>query len=471
MRTAISSLSTLAPVLLVAGALAIGGPAPASAPEAAGATTESPPNVVVIMTDDQRLETVDVMRSVERELAAGGTTFEHAYATYPLCCPSRATFLTGQYAHNHGVLDNRAPDGGYSAFDDSGTLPVSLSRAGYRTAYMGKYLNGYSPKTRRELRDIPPGWDHWFTTINNSYFGGRFNANGRLRRFGDDTYQTDLLAERGADFIARSARADDPFFLTLAMKAPHVEEGRNGEQEAQPAPRHRGRFRGAPLPRSPAFNERDISDKPSFIPTRRFSRERRNQLAGKYRGQLESVLAVDDAVARIVRQLRAVGELDDTLVVFTSDNGLLLGEHRLDGKTHLYEESARVPLIMRGPGFPAGEIREQIVGNIDLPATILELAGADPDRVLDGHSLVPLAQDPEVDREGDILLENRRSAALRTARYMYAEHRGGARELYDMAADPFQLESRHDDPQLADVQERLAARLVQLRDCAGAACR
>lgn len=471
MRTPRNQRSALAvaPVLLIAGALALGGPSTPRSPAGAAAPAD-PPNVVVVMTDDQSLPTVDVMRSVERELAGEGTTFENAFATYPLCCPSRASFLTGQYAHNHGVMDNHAPHGGYQAFDDSGTLPVSLGRAGYRTAYMGKYLNGYRPNTRRELGDIPPGWDQWFAAISNPYFGGSFNANGRLREYGHRTYQTDLLAKRGAGFVRQSANDDVPFFLTLAVKAPHVETARGGTVEAMPAPRHRGSFHGVPLPRSPAFNERDVSDKPSFVPAARFGRQQRSQIAQKYRGQLESVLAVDDAVATIVDELRAVDELDDTLIVFTSDNGLLLGEHRLDGKTQLYDESARVPLIMRGPGMPEGATREQIVGNADLPATILELAGATPDRVLDGESLLPLAHDPELGAEGEILLENRKATALRTPRYMYAEHRGGERELYDMVEDPHQLESRHDDPELAEVREQLAARLAELRDCVGATC-
>ena len=428
------------------------------------------PNVVVIMTDDQDAKSVRVMRGVRQQLGGRGTTFTNAFATFPLCCPSRVTFLTGQYAHNHGVLDNHPPNGGYQAFKDSGTLPVSLNRAGYRTAWFGKYLNGYSAAnvdTPAERNDIPPGWDRWYAALGNAYFGGSFNDNGRFRKLSRSIYQTDHLANKAVNFIRESAHRANPFFLTLAVKAPHAENGPN----PKPAPRHRGDLRGIGLPTPPSFNEQDVSDKPAFVPRERLGLADQRMLRSRHQARLETLLGVDEAVKRIIAGLRRAGELRNTLVVFTSDNGLLNGEHRLISKTYLYEESAKVPLLMRGPGIPRGKERSQLVGNIDIAPTILDTAGAEPLRVMDGRSLLPLAQSPQVGRNRDLLFENQQSTAVRTQRYMYAEHPNDEFELYDLRSDPFQLRSRHDDPSLAGVRATLAQRLAELEDCAGQSCR
>ena len=446
---------------------------------------EKRPNVVVILTDDQNEASVRVMRKVEHKLRDEGTTFENFFATFPLCCPSRATLLTGQYAHNHGVLSNRPPSGGYEAFDDSDTLPVALKDEGYRTGWVGKYLNGYG-KRDGDRTEIPAGWDDWYAPVNETesrMFGFKLNENGRTRRYAKRprNYQTDVFARKATRFI-RESRDREPFFLVMATGAPHGERGRTRYPNPRPAPRHRGRFKHVPLPRPPSFNPRDVSDKPFFVRERKvLGGKRRTRLEERNRARLGSLMAVDDAVGRIVRTLNEEDELRDTLVIFTSDNGFLLGEHRLGGKNRrfwLYEELAGVPLIMRGPGIPKDSKRWQITGNIDLVPTILDLAGAEPARVLDGRSLLPLLRDRHRAARRAVLLETEspaRARAVRTRDYMYAEYGrpGGEieRELYDMRADRFQLKNKDRNPKLEKTRQKLARRLEVLRDCTGHECR
>jgi arylsulfatase A-like enzyme len=220
----------------------------------------------------------------------------------------------------------------------------------------------------------------------------------------------------------------------------------------------------------PSFNERDVSDKPPFIQAvPRLDAEEVRALEESYRDRLASLLAVDEMVAKVVRELRAAGELDDTLVVFTSDNGYLMGEHRRRKKKDLYEESARVPLLMRGPGVPSGATAEQLVSNVDLSATILAATGAEPGRVVDGESLIPLAQDPTRAPGRAVLLENDRSAGVRVPGFAYYEHRDSA-ELYDLRADPFQLRNVNGVERYAEVRTSLASLLDRLRDCQGDDC-
>jgi N-acetylglucosamine-6-sulfatase len=462
-------------------ALALAGfaatPAALDAPAANAQTGEPQPNVVVVMTDDQDRRSLSVMRAVRDKLTEQGTKFTSFFATFPLCCPSRATFLSGQYAHNHGVdFEREITPAGFSEFDDRGTLPVSLKRAGYRTGYIGKYLNGYG--TGDPLY-IPPGWSHWQAAVKSSatqMYGYTLNENGELRQFGEQRrdYQTDVYARKAEGFIRDSAGRPSPFFLTVAPSAPHVEDDRNADPNPRPAPRHLGSFSDRPLPRPESFDEADVSDKPSFVQDApRIDAEGEQRLTERYRARLGSLRAVDEMVARIVDTLRDTGELASTYVIFTSDNGYMLGEHRLTKKVWLYEESAGVPMILRGPGVPAGKVRTQVTGNIDLAPTILDVTGAERLREMDGRSIMAFAQSRRRGTGRDILLENGASAAVRTPTHMYAEHYGtGAgteRELYDLAADPLQLESFHDqDPVL---QSQLEARLRELENCQDEQCR
>jgi arylsulfatase A-like enzyme len=444
------------------------------------ASAQAPPNVLVIMTDDQTVESVRVMTNVKRLLRDRGATFANSFVTFALCCPSRATFLTGQYAHNHGVLGNVPPSGGYAKLDHTNTLPVWLQDAGYYTAHLGKYLNGYG---RVDPSEIPPGYDEWRGSVDPStyrFYDYTLNENGTLTTY--ETYQTDLYARKAARIIRQRAPSAQPFFLWVAFLAPHSGGPREPDDPADqatpvPAPRHRNAFDSEPLPRPPGFNERDVSDKPVGIRNRPLLGPRRiRQIREGYQQRLESLLAVDEAVAKLVAELRRAGELNDTLIIFTSDNGFFHGEHRVpSGKVLPYEPSIRVPLIVRGPGIPAGLRVSQRVANIDLAPTIVDAAGATPGRVMDGRSLLPVIAQPDVSLARDLLVERGPGAgtftALRAPAYLYVEHGNGEEELYDLRRDPFQLESRHADPDYAAIKAGLALRLDHLRACRGLACR
>ena len=438
------------------------------------------PNVVVLMTDDQTLESVRVMPNVRGLIADQGVTFDNNFVSYSLCCPSRATFLTGQYTHNHTVWGNTVPNGGYYKLDSTNTLPVWLQRAGYQTIHLGKYLNGYGT---RNATEVPPGWGEWYGSIDPTtyrFYNYNLNENGTVVNYGTGAanYQTDVYARKAVDIITRQAVDPRPFFLSVAFLAPHSGGPRDPDDPANqatpsPAVRHRNYFATQPLPMPPSFNELDVSDKPAGIRNRPpLTNARIAAIRENYQQRLESLLAVDDAVGMIVNQLAAIGELDKTYILFTSDNGFFHGEHRVpSGKVLLYEPSIRVPLILRGPGIPAGKHRSQFVSNIDLARTIVAATGAQPTRVLDGRSLLAFAKNPILHSGRDLLLETPTYSAIRTPNWLYAEHVTGERELYNLARDRYQLTSLHADLNLSRTRADLAARLARLRGCAGPVCR
>jgi N-acetylglucosamine-6-sulfatase len=442
------------------------------------ATASAGPNVVVIETDDQTVPDMAAMPRTRALIGAEGTTFANSFVSLSECCPSRATFLTGQYAHNHGVLSIGPPLGGFSRLHGSETLPVWLRRAGYRTALIGKYLNGYQG-TR-----VPPGWTDFeglLSRFTYRFFDYRMNVNGHIEHHGyaPRDFQTDLITRRSLRFIG-SQRAR-PFFLWATYVAPHIGRPHDftdplGLNSAVPAERDGLAFLGAPLPRPPSFQEADVSDKPPAIRKRPPLKPWQLwALEQTHRQRLASLVAVDEGVARIVAALRARGELSDTLLIFTSDNGFMLGEHRvLTGKILPYEPSIRVPLMMRGPGVPHG-VRRDLVWNGDLAPTILDAAGARPAFPLDGRSLLA---PPRPHR--DIVLEGPpgphtnglpRFLGLRTPRYKYVEYLGGARELYDLRRDPDETRNLARAPATARLRANLRQRLARLAGCAGAACR
>ena len=427
------------------------------------------PNVVVVMTDDQRAGELGVMPRVRRLVGRRGTAFTRSFASFPLCCPSRATFLTGQYAHNHGVRDNRpAAGGGVEALEDSEALPVWLRRAGFATAHVGKYLNGYRGP------EPPEGWNEWHATVDPTTYGSYgFAASRNGTVVHPRGFQGDWVTRRARALARRLPR---PFFLSVAYLAPHedrdLDRGRCRET-ARPAPRHLGRISVSRFRPAPSFDEARMADKPSFIraqPLLAPALERAQARAWACR--LESLMAVDEGVAALMRALRRRGVLRDTLFVFTSDNGYFLGEHRLpDNKINVYEEAVRVPLLMRGPGVRRNAREPRLTANVDLAATIVDAAGAEPGVELDGISL--LRGRPPADRA--ILLENlatgqprfTRYAAVRTPRWAYAEYEGGEYELYDLRRDPHQLRSLR----RAKALPALRAKLERLRGCAGGDCR
>jgi len=305
------------------------------------------PNVVVVMTDDQWLESMRVMPRTQRLIGDAGVTFDRHYASFPLCCPSRSTFLSGQFAHNNGVRHNYPPQGGYLNLDEQDTLPVWMQRAGYTTSHIGKYPNGYG---YRDETEVPPGWDEWRGSVDPTTYrmrGYRLNENGRLHSYGashiedPNLYQTDVYRDKGADFIRRHAKTRKPFFLSMAFLAPHSENTGVGPAP-RPAPRHEGAFAGESLPTGPGFDERDLSDKPTFLQRRpRLDTADRARITESYRGRLASLQAVDEAVQKLIDTLRSTGQLDNTYVLFTSDNGFFFGQHRvqpghaLDGRSLL----------------------------------------------------------------------------------------------------------------------------------------
>ncbi len=300
-------------------ALALGLPLPPYTPPASGeplrARSAEPPNIVVILTDDQRWDTLAWMPTVTEEVVAKGVNFINAFAHDPACCPSRATFLTGNYSHTTGVWSNVPPYGSFSAFtSEDDTIAVWLDDAGYRTAFMGKYLNEYGPASH-----VPPGWDVWRAFVEPGYFHCPLSVDGRLVEKGTDPrdYSTDAFA-RQADRFIRETPDGDPLFLFFAPKAPHG--------PARPAPRHLDDLRGIDPYRSPAFNEADVSDKPAYIQARSQLGEHATSKVDRFRRrQLETLQAVDQAVARILAALDETGRLRNTLIVFTSDNGFAWG--------------------------------------------------------------------------------------------------------------------------------------------------
>jgi N-acetylglucosamine-6-sulfatase len=443
------------------------------------------PNVVVIETDDQTAADLASMPETRRLIGDRGVSFENSVVSLSQCCPSRATFLTGQYAHNHGVRSAAPPFGGFHAFDDSESLAVWLRRAGYSTALVGKYMNQYG---KDDPGYVPPGWTDWHALLGPStYYFWDFglSENGRRQRV-SGSYQTDVLTARSEDFLRRSASGDRPFFLWTTYVAPHLAGPPDllvppRFETAVPSPLFLNVFAGASLPWTPAFDEADASDKPAAIrDRRRFNRREIEYLEAVWRRRPQALLSVDQGVRRIVRALEQAGELENTLLVFTSDNGYMIGEHRIrESKVLPYEPSIRVPLLMRGPGIPRGATRSQLVWNGDLAPTIVEAAGASAGLPADGMSLLPFARDPNARSDRDVLLEGPpqgadgapRFTGLRTTSELYVEHGGGEVELYDLRRDPYQLDNLAGTPAVAELQRRLAGRLAALRSCSGADCR
>ncbi len=462
------------------------------------------PNVVVLMTDDQTYRDLAVMPRTRHALGDAGVTFTRNFVSYPLCCPARATLLTGRYAHNHGVRSNRPPNGGYGRLDKQNTLPVWLQRAGYTTGHIGKYLNGYG---RDVPADVPPGWSEWHGSVDGSTYlmwGYTLNEDGALRTYGRRTvedpalYQTDVYRAKAIDFIRRRAPQQRPFYLSVAFLAPHAEAGqRRREVSVRSAPRHRGRFATKPLPRPPSFDEADVSDKASFLRAApRLTPAQVTRITRNHRARQEALLAVDEAVDAIVQTLRETGSLQRTYIVFTSDNGFFHGEHRVpQGKYLVYEASSHVPLIIRGPGIPAGRRSAELVSNVDLAPTIVAAARARATKTMDGRSLLPFARDPQrrttrpilheglapsatgdTDQDGTQPLDPASAAlpgytAIRTPRYLYVAYsKPAGRELYDLVADPFELRSLDGKRRYARTQAALAGELARLRRCAGTTC-
>jgi arylsulfatase A-like enzyme len=329
------------------------------------------PNIIFILADDMREDDLQHMPKTRDLIVEEGIEYENAFVTTPLCCPSRASILRGQYTHNHEIWQNAR---GFPTFRRLGhersTIATWMSEEGYETALLGKYLNAYD---REDYRHVPPGWDEWRGMLEQAlYYDYALSENGEPVRYGsaEADYSTDVLAGQAREIIRSSAAKGKPLFMYLAPSAPHG--------PGPPAPRHEGLFEEAQAPRPPSFDEADVSDKPGWVrELPPLSADQKTYIDDMYRGHLRLLPSLDDLVEGVVEELESAGELKNTYIFFSSDNGLLMGEHRiLGGKGPPYEQSIGVPLAVRGPDIPAGRVSDQIALNIDLAPTFAGLGGA-----------------------------------------------------------------------------------------------
>jgi arylsulfatase A-like enzyme len=455
-----------------------------SRPDAGERGPKAPPNILFILTDDQDVASVEEMPNVRSLLVAEGTSFDRAFATTAMCCPSRSSILRGQYAHNHKILENTFPRGGFKRFKNLGheesTIATWLDAAGYRTGYMGKYLNEYG-SFDEPIKHVPPGWDRWV-----GYEGGpqeqlrnrafKVNNQGEVDRLDTDAvHDTDYLAGKAEAYI-RNRSAENPWFLAVGTNAPH--------EPADASERNDGTYAGRAMPRGPAFNEADVSDKASpWRDNPRLPKECPKGYRDKpqsqclreaiehWRDRMESLRDVDDMVGRLVAALREEGTLENTYIVFSSDNGFQMYDNRVFSKGAPYEDSHGVPLIVRGPGVAAGRTDGRLVANIDLAPTFADWADARTPSFVDGRSLVPVLSEPRAPWRTRLLFEHRLGNhaydAIRTSSdKVYIEYpRTDETEYYDLKKDPHQLEARTLSP------PELEAQLRRLKGCSGETCR
>ena len=445
----------------------------------AGMAQAQHPNIVVIMVDDMAQHMLNRTPLIRNVLGNAGTTFNQAIDEFALCCPSRATFLLGEYAHNHGIEANIGARGGWLRFrsQEGQTIAVKLQNAGYRTAMIGKYVNGYPD--RSAPRHVPPGWDNWVALRDfHDMSDSPIVRNGVLENLSG--YQTDVMTAEAQNFITSTSQANVPFFVWLSFSAPH--------QPSTPAARHANLFANVSAPRTPAFNEQDVSDKPSFLQLPKLSSSKIAEADNIYRLQIRSLQAVDEAVRSIINHLQSEGELSSTYVFFLSDNGFHNGEHRMPwviggGKQFAYEVDLKIPFLVRGPGVLKGRVNNRhIVGNVDLPVTIMEIASLrSAASAMDGRSLLPLMRGqtsaswrqsfPIVRYRDQFQPEFSSYFGVRTNRYTWVEWANGARELYNHVQDPHNLNNLASVANLANVRSMLSTITNRLSNCVAQGCR
>jgi N-acetylglucosamine-6-sulfatase len=443
-------------------------------------TASKKPNIVLFLTDDldEKLGTMNYTPKIDQYIKDQGIVWEDFLITDTLCCPSRSTIARGQFVHNHGVLTNGLPGGGFDTFfargNEDSTFANWLQGVGYQTGFFGKYLNGYPFKD--DLLHVPSGWDTWLSPSGGnpySNFNYVMNENGKLITYGSkpSDYITDVLRDKSIDFIKKAKEADEPFLVYLSPYVPH--------SPATPAPRHEDLFPNLKTPRIRSFNEADISDKPVFYQDKKPLGEKQIQEMDKfYRKRIQSMQAIDEMVEQVVKAVEEIGELENTYFFFTSDNGFHMGQHRLpSGKGTAYEEDINVPMYVRGPGIPKGEtISRYMGGNTDLASTFAEIAGAEEPPFVDGRSLLPILHGkkpiwrnmflveyyPFARGRGEkpIELRNVESVlepldldeiyaevdqpsylALRLPNAKFILHQSGEMEYYDLLKDPYEMEN------------------------------
>lgn len=471
-----------------------------------GLAEAAQPNIVFILMDDldyRAGSNAAVLPRTTRRLGGEGATFTAAYTNYALCSPSRATMLTGRYSQNTGVKRNATPLGGFQTYHANGlaqmSVNVPLQQAGYRTALIGKFINGY-PQTASS-NYVPPGWTYWAVTSWAKPYDYRVNENGQWVNYGSapQDYDTDVYSGKALNFIRASADAKKPFALFLWFSSVH--------SPVEGAPRHASMFPSTIAPRVPSFNEAAIGDKPPFLRPALLTQERISSFDQVHRHRLRSLQAVDEAVEAIYGVLQRRGLLSNTYIVFTSDNGFHLGEHRFGNtKGFAYEDSIKVPLLVRGPGVPAGRKVSQLVGNADFAPTFVDWADVTTPLNFDGRSFaplitsaapssvawrksLPLSKLPEtrtptnawpyivnasattgyscIATSGTSMQEMR---GVRTQRYVLTQYATGDMELYDTVSDPYELDNRICSAQ-ASLRDTLRNRAMALATCRGATCR
>lgn len=445
-------------------------PTPVTEPLAAAAAAPRP-NFVVIITDDMRADELKYMPKTRRLLVANGRSYTQALSPHPLCCPARAELITGQYAQNNGVRHNADPKGGFDALRLKGnTLATWLRDTGYRTGFVGKYLNGYT-----QADGWQGGWSKWQPLVSGLYHYRKFRF---FRETGySNDYVTSRISQKTVRMIHQFHDARRPFLVMTSHVAPHQRtiNGVNYNPVVQSA--YRSVYADAvnPARGKPSYNEADVTDKPAWV--RRLPQASTPAMQSLFHARIRSLRSVDDAVGRIVTALAQTGELANTYIVFTSDNGFSLGEHRHTSKNRLVEEDLRVPLVIRGPGIPRGTSSARLATLLDVPVTISHLARVTPRRRVDGQSLQRSAQ------RDTVLIQHGGSAAstggtqwswrgVRTSRYSWAVNTRNPVEetLFDHQRDPYELTNVARDPRYAQVRLELRRRYSQLAGCSGPAC-
>ncbi len=518
MTRLILGLGALTLLVTGLGSGGLGGAQPAAASPRAG--RERTPNVLFVLTDDLDASELRYMPHTRALIGRRGTTFDNYFVSNSLCCPSRASTLRGQYAHNTGIWSNGGENGGFERAYGNGveqdTVATRLHAAGYTTSLTGKYLNGYPNGARPDY--VPPGWDNWASSVyGNAYSEYDYvlnqNQSYHVYQHHPRDYGTDVYMRLTDGFIRGAAHDHRPFFAYVPVYAPH--------QPATPAEQDASKFPTAVAPRTPSFDQADVSLMPRFIRhLPRFTPQETLAIDRLYRQRIRSLQAADRGVVRLVRTLRATHQLDNTYIVFSSDNGFHLGQHRMPaGKQTAYESDIHVPLLVRGPGVRARAHVQAMAGNIDLAPTLEAMTGVHAPAFTDGRSLLPLLRRAAPSHwRHSYLLEHRNAAgashparidpannpaleapdpdqvaqdarpqdfrdsmvlsrsvqvtdydAVRTDHDVYVEYTNGDRELYDLRVDPDEV---HNLAGTRPALERLLGhRIAQLRRCAGAGCR
>ncbi len=447
------------------------------------------PNIVFVLTDDLSMNLLRYMPAVQA-LESRGMTFDNYFVSDSLCCPSRASIFTGDYPHDTRVFTNSGPNGGMGAWighqNQTHTFNIALQRAGYRTAMMGKYINGYLEGPRRSPVSnayVPPGWNEWDVAgWGYPEFNYKMNIDGTVHRFGQapQDYLTNVLTRRGVRFIDRSAQSHQPFFLELATFSPHY--------PYTPAPRDAHKFPGLQAPRPPSFDQLPTHPPAWLANHPPLTGHQLAQINRAVRLRAEAVQSVDRMVTAVEETLRRLHLMSNTYVVFSSDNGLHAGQYRMmPGKLTAFDTDIHVPLVVAGPGIPAGSSTPAMAENVDLADTFTAMGGTSLPS--DGYSLLPvlhgtlttdwrnavlvehhhpMASFTDPDLQGAVSGNPPSYEAMRTKDFLYVEYIDGEREFYDLRTDPYELHNLAGSLPFTELAT-LHAELVRLQDCHGAA--